>query len=220
MFNGEFRWFERFKTSFQANFKPAIDGHNVQYFTYVWNKHMEHFSNLTDICFPMSLEIEDEKTISEIKQYLGYTTTINGTFPYQVYTAHRAFLLLQKFQSENNTKFDLYIRMRPDIAFPEPIDLNNFDAESVYFKRCHSGTTTSTFLCDFAYFTRNYDAVQKMANFGKCLDAVINDPEPLAYREFILQQIYCPEELLARYVKQQDISAKLHSFELDLARHK
>jgi hypothetical protein len=219
MFNGEFRWFESFKRTFQENFSFALEGHNVQYFAYFWNKGLENLPNFINICNPIIINLENQKSDIEIKKYLGFTKIINGTFPYQIYCAHRVFLLLQQYQQQYNTNFDLYIRMRVDLAFPDKVNFDNFDLESVYSKKCHGGTSLSNFHCDFAYFTKNYDAVQKMAKFGMCLDAILENTDSLNYREFISQNMYCPEELLAKYVDSQKLSTKFHDFDIQLARN-
>ena len=219
MFNGQFRWFESFKKTFEINFKPALEGHSVQYFAHFWNQGLENLSDFVGVCDPIILNLENKKSNAEVKKFLGFTKTINGTLPNQTYCAYKVFLLLQQYQSQYNMTFDLYIRMRPDLAFPDKISFDNFDSESVYSKICHGGTTLSTFHCDFAYFTKNYDAVQKMAEFGKCLDATLDNPNSLNYREFISQEIYCPEELLARHVINKGLSAKFHDFDIHLARN-
>jgi hypothetical protein len=220
MVNGEFRWFESFRASFIRNFQPALEGHNVQYFAHFWDHGLEKLPEFMNVCKPMILDLEGKKSDTDVRKYLGITKTINGTLPNQTYCAHRVFLLLEKYQKEHNMRFDLYIRMRPDLAFPEKINFDDFDNESIYFKRCHPGTTTSTFLCDFSYFTKNYSTVEKMAEFGMCLDAILDDPRPLDYKEFISENIYCPEEMLARHVSRKGLSPKLHNFELDLARNR
>lgn len=219
MFNGEFRWFESFRKTFEENLKPSLNGHSVQYFAFIWNKGLENLSNFIDLCNPIILDIENQKSDSEIKNFLGFTKSVNGTLPYQLYCAHKVFCLLQNFQEKNNRTFDLYIRMRPDLVFLNKINFDVFDSESVYFKQSHSGTKTSTYLNDYMYLSRNYDAVRKMAQFGSCLDETLKNTSSLAYREFISQDIYCPEELLARHVSNKSISAKLHNFDIDLARH-
>jgi hypothetical protein len=219
MFNGQFRWFDSFKRSFQQNFKPALEGHEVQYFAHFWNEGLEKLPDFIEICGPMILHLENLKSADEIKKFLGFTKIINGTLPNQTYCMYKVFDLLQKFQNSNKQTFDLYIRMRSDLFFPDKIIFDQFDSYSVYSKKCHPGTTLKTFHCDFAYFTRNYEAVQKMASFGLCLDKTIEYHEQLKYCEFLSQNTYCPEELLARHVSQQNLSAKFHDFNLDLARH-
>lgn len=216
MFNGQFRWHDSFKRSYLQNFKPALEGHDVKIFSHFWNEGLEKLPDFLEVCGPMILNLENKKSAEEVKSFLGFTKTINGTLPNQTYCVYKAFELLQKTGGNN---FDLYIRMRSDLFFPNRVSFDNFDSHSVYSKKCHPGTTLQTFHCDFAYFTKNYEAARKMSSFGLHLDKTLEHPEQLKYREFISQDTYCPEELLAKYVSQQGILAKFHDFELDLARH-
>jgi hypothetical protein len=219
MFNGQFRWFESFKKSFLINFQPALNGHNIQYFAYFWNENLEGFQHFKNLCQPMIINLEDRKTNAEIQSYLGFKTIIDGTLPYQLYCAYKVFLMLKEYQEQNNKSFDLYIRMRPDIFFLDKVNFDSFDQHSVYSKKCHPGSSPSTFHCDYAYFTKNYEAVKKIAEFGTLLDRAIDPSSSLCYREFISQNMYCPEELLARHINNSQLSTKYHNFDVDLARH-
>jgi hypothetical protein len=220
MFSGQFRWFDSFKRSFLASFQPALNGHNVQYFAHFWNEDVEEISNFLTLCDPIILELEDKKTNDEVKKFLGFTKNIKGTLPNQTYCIYKVFMLLDQYQKQNNTIFDLYIRMRPDLYFPDQVILNNFDKNILYSKKCHTNATPATFHCDFAYFTRSYEIVKRIAQFGFHLDQAINYPEKMIYKSQNDPEIYCPEELLARYVKNISISTKYHSFDLDLARYR
>src|SRR6266566_6650444 len=132
MFNGEFRWFESFKRTFQDNFRPALNGHNVQYFAHFWNQGLEKLPDFIKICGPIIMDLENKKSEEETKKFLGITKTINGTLINQTYCAYKAFLLLEQYQQQYNMNFDLYIRMRSDLAFIERICFDSFDYESIY----------------------------------------------------------------------------------------
>ena len=219
MFNGLLRWHDSFKRTFQSHFKPALEGHEVQYFAHFWNEDLDRLSEFIKIANPIILEMENKKTSEQVKEFLGFTKVINGTLPNQTYCAYKVFLLLEQYQKQHNKTFDLYIRMRSDLAFLDKINFDNLDSESVYIKSSHSGTSISNYLNDYMYFTKNYYTAQTMSKFGTCFDTILDDPRPLAYKEFISQNIYCPEELLSRYAIQNGLSVKLHNFNIDLARH-
>ena len=230
MVNGQLRWYESFKRTFQQNLQPSLAGHNVQYFVYFWNQGFEDLSKFIDLCNPVILHSENQKSILEIQEFLGYKKNISvKSIIYQSYTMYKVFLLLQQYQQQHNMMFDLFIRMRPDLAFISKIDINNFDQSSIYFKSlAHEAITLDKLVNDYIYFTRSFDTVKKMAMWGFCLDAILDDPKsfqwfgaptPADQQDRVASGIYVPEELLARYISRENISAKTYDFNIDLARH-
>lgn len=216
---GEMRWFDNFRTTFENNFKPSLIGHSVQYFAHFWNQDLEKLSNFTDVCCPITLDIEDKISYSSIKTFFGNTKNVSGTLPNQAYGAYKSFLLLKKYQEENNITFDLFIKMRTDLAFLSEIKFDNFDLESVYVKDIVHWRPTKNYVNDYIYFTKNYDAVQKIANLGFSLDFIVADPNSFIYQRDIPNNIFCPEEMLAKHLDNNNISIKTYNFNIDLARH-
>jgi hypothetical protein len=217
---GEFRWFDSFLKTFQNNFSPALQGHNVQYFAHFWDRGLEKLSNFTKLCDPLIMDIEDQKDHSYVKNFFGFTKTINGTFPNQIYCVYKTFSLLENFQEKNNMTFDLYIKMRLDLVFLNMLKLDDFDSKSIYVKDLsHESRPTSTYVNDYAFFTKNYDATKKIAELGFSFDSLLENPESLIYKQFISHNIYCPEEILAKHLINKKISVKTHNFNIDLARH-
>jgi hypothetical protein len=216
---GEFRWFDNFKTSFLNNFQPALQNHDVQFFAHFWNYDLNNLSYFSEICCPMILNVEDIRSLNRIKKFFGATKDINGSFPYQAYCAFKSFLLLQKYQKENKTEFDLYIKMRSDLVFLDPVILDNFDLNSIYVKNITHWRPVKNYVNDYIFFTKNYIALQKMIEVGFYTDSILENPESFLYEKDLSNNIYCPEEILANHLFNKIISVKTYDFNIDLARH-
>lgn len=213
MFNGELRWFDNFKTSFEKNFKPALAGHNVQYFAHFWNQNLSQLPLFISTCGPMIIELENKKADADVRGFFGITKTINTSTPNQAYGIYKSFALMQQFGNQ----YDLYIRMRTDLFFPGPVSFDNFDSDAVYTHCSYPSAKVLEYACDFAYFTKNYEAAQKMSRWGFGLNDVING-NTIHHPNGGFTAGNCTEEMLGRYIDSQRISAKFHSFETWLAR--
>ncbi len=216
---GEFRWFDNFKTTFQNNFKPTLDGHNIQYFSHFWNQNLERLSDFTNTCDPMNIDIENKISYEDVKKFFNFTKNVNGSFPNQAYGAYKSFLLLEKFQEQNNTTFDLYIKMRSDLAFLNKVDISNFDQESIYVKDISNWRPVTNYVNDYIYFTKNYQAIKTISKLGFHIDTILENPNSFIYQKDVSKNIYCPEEMLAKHLVNNNISTKTYNFNIDLARH-
>jgi hypothetical protein len=54
---------------------------------------------------------------------------------------------------------------------------------------------------------------------GFYFDEITSNPETLLYQNDYKNNIFCPEELLAKYLVSQNIPIKTFDFNIDLARH-
>jgi len=196
---GEFRWFESFKRTFKSNFEPALQGHNVQYFAHFWNQDLEELSKFTEICNPIITQFEKKLPTEDVKKFFGNTRNLNSSLPNQAYGALKSFSLVDEYQKINNIKFDLYIKMRSDLAFLQPVNLDDFDSYSVYVKDIVHWRPLSNYINDYIYFTKNYTAVKDMAQLGFCLNDLLADTDSFIYQKDVSKDIYCPEEILAKH---------------------
>lgn len=219
MVSGEFRWFDAFKRTFEENLQPALKEHNVHYFTHLWNHDLERLKDFTDLCHPAIVELEDQRSFTEISKYFDIRKKLNSSILYQSFGAHKAFLLLDKYQKETNINFDLFIKMRPDLAFLDKIELDNFDQSSVYVKDIAHWRPVSNYINDYIYFTKNYEAVKGIASLGYYMDALLAYPKSYIYQKDESKNIYCPEEILAKHYSNLHITPKTYPFNIDLARH-
>lgn len=216
---GEFRWFDSFEKTFKSNFAPALQGHNVQYFAHFWDQDLEQLSKFTDICNPIITQFEKKPPTEDVKKFFGNTKNLNSSLPNQAYGAHKSFLLLDEYQKQNNTTFDLYIKMRSDLAFVDKINIDNFDNESVYVKDIVHWRPLSNYINDYIYFTKNYNAVRDMAMLGFSLNNILADTDSFIYQKDVSKDIFCPEEILAKHFVIKNVKPKAYSYNIDLARY-
>ncbi len=204
----------RIERTFKENFAPILKNHEVQFFAHFWNQDLEKLSKFTDICNPI-LELENKISYTEVKNYFNMVKDISNSLPNQAYGAYKVYLMLDKYIKENNT-FDLYIKMRSDLAFLNPVNFN-FDLNSVYVKDIVHWRPLNTYINDYIYFTKNYDAVKKMAELGFNLNNIMK--EHFVHEKDISKNIYCPEEILAKHFVNKKIITKTYNFNIDLARY-
>jgi hypothetical protein len=222
VFVGELRWFDITKRTFIANFLPALEGHEIKYFAHFWpseGRHLEILEEFQCLYKPLTYEVEFQKSPQYIQGIFENQNLLNSTLQSQSFSFYKAFLLLKEYQLKNNTTFDLYIKMRTDLAFIDKVDINTFDNTQIYTKNISHWRPLSTYVSDYIFFTKNFDNVKKLAKMGFYFDQLISKPEEFLYQNDYKNNIFCPEELLAKYIALQQIESKTFDFNIDLARH-
>ena len=136
-----------------------------------------------------------------------------------MYSAYKAFLLLESFQSNNKITFDLYIKMRSDLAFLNTINVDSFNSQSIYVKNSFHWRPTTSFVNDYIYFTKNYDALQTISKMGFSTDIILANPNSFVCEKIVAKDIYCPEEMLAKHIFNNKIDVRAYDFNIDLARY-
>ena len=109
--------------------------------------------------------------------------------------------------------------MRPDLAFLDTIKLDDFDDNSIYVKDIAHWRPVSSYINDYIYFTRSYSSLSRTAKLGFSFDYILSEPDSFIYQKNVAQNIFCPEEILAKHINNKNISVKTYPFNIDLARH-
>lgn len=211
LFFGQLRWMDLANSTFVKNFMPALNGHNVHYFGYFCNdEYLEDFKKLYS---PATVEIEPQKSLHEVKNILNNKSNkISENLPKQLQSLYGVLGLMQKYQIDNNMKFDLYIKIRTDLAFWDPININNFDNNSIYVGKTERNL--SEYVQDFVLFTKKEENIINICEMGLNLDNIINNLEKKEMRN-----LYYHEEVLAEYLRIKHINCFTHNFNINLARH-
>lgn len=222
LFVGELRWIELSNSVLMSNFTDSLKDQNIKFFTHLWRckkDHNEIFTKFINQYPQTAFEIENQKSPEYIQGFFENQKLLKGSFASQSFSFYKAFLLLKEYQIQNNTKFDLYIKLRTDLAFLNPINFENLDTHSIYSKNMYETRDISVFANDYLFMTKNFDNVEKLAKIGFYFDEITKNPSEYVYGGGLPSDIFCPEEVLAKYIKYQNIESKTHSFDIDLARH-
>lgn len=222
IFAGQLRWFDLTHSTFKTNFAPLLEGHSVHYFGHFWpsEPNPENVANqFAQIYSPLIFDTESQRSSSYIRGFFDNQISINGSLPSQSFSFYKAFLLLREYQIQNNIEFDLHIRLRSDLIFLDPLRIDNFDNDSIYVRNVSHWRPLSSFVSDYIFFSRSFSNIQKLANMGFYFDEITSNPETLLYQNDYKNNIFCPEELLAKYLVSQNIPIKTFDFNIDLARH-
>ena len=224
LFYGKLRWFDIFNTTFTNNFLPALSGHNVHYFANFWeDKPPQDYKGLTtsieklesfkQIYNPNTITTTDHISIQEVRSFFSNAINkISDNLPNQIYSLNNTLSILDRYQKDNNMSFDLYIKMRTDLAFLSKIKIDNFDNESIYI--CNSKRPLTEYATDLLLFTRKYDNIKKVCKMGFHFDLILQRLESKENRG-----LFYHEEVLADYLVHENIAIKSHDFIIDLARH-
>jgi hypothetical protein len=218
LFYGELRWNEVANRTFQERFAPALQGHNVQYFAHFWDMaNKDHEERFAKMYSPLISKIEPHKSAEELKTIWGATSQdpiLGASLTSQLYSFHQSLQLLKEFQEAHNMTFDLFIKIRTDIAYLSPISVNDFDDSSLYVDDTDHWKPMSSYIRDWIFFTRKYSNVVDMAETGFCLDDLIK-----TVSETKSEAALAPEEIFARRARNMNITVKPHSFRFTLARY-
>lgn len=225
LFVGQQRWYDVTNYSYIKNFLPLLADHNVQYFAHLWkigdpdpkfDKTIEEtgFEQFKKIYSPIELEIENQKSANDLRSIFKMKKDIHGNLLSQSYSFYKSFLLLEKYQKIHNIKFDLYIKLRTDLAFVNEVNFD-FDESSIYTKDMGDWRKSEDYIHDYMFFTKNYNHVERMAKIGFDFDKI------LSFSNFLYCKAnsVCPEEILAKHLINNKIINKPYSFNVDLARN-
>lgn len=219
---GELRWFDLSNKTFIEMFLPNLQGHNIHYFAHFWTgsasdpyqgNHQEKIEEFKSIYNPYSIITCDKLPVSEIKLYFNNTINkISDNLPNQIYSLYQSFNLLEDYQKNNNIIFDLYIKLRTDLAYFDQITINNFDNNSVYL--CLTDRSLNEYAFDILCFTKNYENIKHICKMGFHFDEILQRLERKEHRS-----LFYHEEVLANHLTNSNINLKTHNFKIDLARH-
>lgn len=221
IFVGQFRWFEKGHQTFIENVLPKLQNHNVRYFAHFWDcsecssENLEKFENIYN---PLIWAIERQKSLQQMKSFFKSTNNLSGTMISQSYSFYHAFKFVKQYQQHHKIKFDLFIKLRCDLSFLNEIDLD-FDKYSIYTKDLGDWRPSSNYINDYCFFTKNYTNIKKLSKIGFYFDKLTEYPEYFIYQKIPEKGIYCPEEILANHMANNNIKQKSYNFNIDLARH-
>lgn len=212
LFYGQLRWYELANSTFQKNFQPALSGHDIQYFAHFCND--QFLPQFQEMYQPLIVKITPQKSIDDVKKLLNnHSQKVSDNLPKQLESLYETSLLLEKFQKDNNTQFDLYIKTRTDLAFLNQINFDNFDSNSVYVAK--TARNLLDYVQDLTLFTKKYDHIKKVSEMGFYLDEIVTRLE----KQNPTRHLFYHEEILANYLFNQKITPKSHNFTIELARH-
>lgn len=209
---GQLRWFDYSNQTFFSNFFPFINGHELRYFSHFWSNSTDKLDEFKNLYKPNNIICSDPLPVQEIKKYFSNSINkISDNLPNQIYSLNKSYDLLDQYETENNIKFDLYIKMRTDLAFNDPISIDNFDDDSVYL--CPSQRPISEYATDLLLFTKSKENLKTVCKMGFSFDAILNRLELKENRN-----LFYHEEVLANHLVYNNISIKTHNFSIGLAR--
>ncbi len=218
LFFGQLRWFDLSQKSFKENFAPELRNHNVKYFGHFQGE-IDRLNDFKLEYNPSIIEIEKQQSLEETHSIFKMKHKMHKVLLFQTYSFYKTFLILEKYQKENNIKFDLYIKLRTDLVYLNKIDINQFDNHSIYTKDITHWRPLSNYVHDYILFTKSYDNLSSLANLGFGIDEILNKKEELEYTGGPDNDLYCCEEILAKYLSNKNINIKTYDFNIDLARY-
>lgn len=222
IFSGQLRWFDLSHKSFSKNIRPVLANHNVQFFGNFWGAPGEaditRLEEFKQIYNPITISLDNSKSIEDIKRYFDITNVDNlsNNILFQLYSLHKSFLLI------GDNRFDLYLKLRTDLAYLDQLDIN-FEINTVYVKP--TGYFFHQHVNDFLFITRSYKCLKQITEIGFYLDDIINEfqnknklPGEHEGGEGS-KAVYFNEEILAEYYSLNKVKLESISARIDLARH-
>lgn len=215
LFFGQLRWFENTHQTFQQYVQPVLQGHQIQYFAHFWEDlFLQRLPDFKQLYSPLELITTPNVSEEEIWDKFNMRHRQGSNLLHQTYSFYQTQKLLENYQNKYQTQFDIYIKLRTDLVFLTPFNLD-IDQDSLYTKDIVHWRPLSNYVNDYLAMTKNYNNIRKLGELGFGIDRVLDRPEELKYSS----SIYCAEEILARHLVLEEVPTKTYTFNVDLARH-
>jgi len=213
--SGHTRTFNLCKDNIMNNIiNPIIkSGCNVDIFNSTWNdnNYIENLNDLQNFCTDMNSENYDSKFFINnysSNQYLKFpglcceTTSSNASSC--IYKIYNSFKLCAKYENNNNIKYDIIIRIRPDITYNNIIDIGNIKQSLlnnyIYMSYSHGKYTSVTKDIMDPYLYGNYDEMKLLMKTYNELTKFINKDIPHTVEGFLYEQIINNNIIINRFM--------------------
>lgn len=203
-----------------ANYLPRKLIHDKPYFLSLFthfsaeleSQSMVNEAELHKLYSPKACIVEKSPTLEESDNFFGFTVPSqmkkkqpksiwSRNLYYKIYECNK---LKKDFEQRNNLKYDLVIRLRPDLSIGEIIS-SEIDKNKLYFR--YYSIDTSYQVAD-QYFYSDSDTMDKVCDIYNHIDAIWK----LYDSEKVHHKYYWAEGLLYTYIKQYHSEISLVSY--------
>lgn len=206
LFFGELRWYDVANNSFIKNLLPILNKHDTKYFGNFWGNPPEKLEDFNSIFNFSKISFQEQLSFYDIKKYFNNKeNNFSDRLTSQLYSLYQSFLLL------DNEDYDIFIKIRTDLVILKEIKELKFNNSISVCKNLYK-QPLNEYATDLIAGTADFTNFKKLCSMGFSLDETLssfNDNRDLYYHE----------EILAKYLVNNNISIKSHDFEIDLARH-